>query len=372
MAPIIFSTLPAEIHISIAKQCDNNDLLHLCLTSKWMHQRCLRVLYRHVDLQFDRYNLGMMDTQDQMLDALIERQQQFVRTILDRPEYGKHVRSLKGKLCFPGFDDAHDVGDYSISEEELWRAMLALTHIRSVDIASITIVTYYMKVPPIHFPSDLFQSATSVRLVGDIQYGLAKSILGAINPAMLKTLCLDMVQDPKKLRLGFQPGDRGEDGRIIALGATSGLLTTLTGRCMALQTLVLRRIGQTKDGYGWHAAAEEGSYVEWASFIGSVRGTLEKFTFEQAAGWLRHYCQHHFKARPRSRIMDERFRRLLLPTLVSENWPRLRTMELRGVREDGKTVLTMDLRAVLGREAEVVVEEEARFVYDHREPNRWN
>lgn len=372
MALTTFSTLPVEIHIGIAEQCDNNDLLHLCLTSKWMHKRCLRVLYRHVDLQFDRYNLGMVDSQDQMLDALVERQQQFVRTMLDRPEFGKHVRSLKGKLCFPGFDDSQDFGDQSISEKELWRAMLSLTNIRSVDVASITIVTYYMKVPPIHFPSDLFKSATAVRLVGHIQYGLAKSILGSINPAMLKSLCLDMVQEPKKPRLGSRPGDRGEDGRIIALGATSGLLMPLIGRCTALQTLALRRIGQIKDGYGWHAAAEEASYVEWASFIGSVRGTLEKFTIEQAAGWLRHYCQYRYEARPESRIMDERFRRLLLPTLVSENWPRLTTMELRGVREDGKTALTMDLRAVLGGDAEVFVEEEARFVYDHREPHRWN
>lgn len=373
MATATFSSLPAELHTSIANQCDNNDLINLCLTSKWVNERCLPALYRHVDLQFDRYNLGVVDSQDQMLDALVKRQQQFVHTMLDHPEYGKHVRSLKGKLCIPGFDDIHDFGDDLISEEDLWRAMQSLTQVQRVDVAAITIVDYSMKVPNMDFTTGLFQSATSIRLVGCVQYGLAKSILQAINPATLKNLCLDMVQDPKlKPRFGSRPGDTGEDGRLIAMGATSGLLTELTSRCTALQTLVLRRIGQIKVGDGWHAAAEEESYVEWASFIGSVRGTLQEFTFEQAAGWLRHYCQYRYEARPASRIMDERFRRLVLPTIVSEKWPCLTKMDLRGVREDEKTSLPMVLGAILGEDAEVVVEEEARFVYDYREPYRWN
>lgn len=321
----------------------------------------------------DRHNLGFVDSQDQMLEALVKRQQQFVHTMLDHPEYGRHVRSLKGKLCIPGFDEAHDFGEDPISEEDLWRAMQSLTQVRRVDVAAITIVNYSMKVPTMELTTGLFQSATSIRLVGCIQYGLAKAILQAINPATLKNLCLDMVQDPKlKPRLGPRPGDTGEDGRLMATGATSGLLTDLTGHCTALQTLTLRRIGQIKAGPGWHAGAEEASYVEWASFIGSVRGTLQKLTFEQAAGWLRHYCQYRYQASPASRIMDQRFRHLILPTIVSENWPRLTTMDLRGVKEDGKTSLTVVLGAVVGGDAEVSVEQEARFVYDYREPHRWN
>lgn len=72
-----------------------------------------------------------------------------------------------------------------------------------------------------------------MRPAGLMQYGLAKSIFGAIIPAILKNLCLDRVQDLKsgKPKLRYLPGDRGEDGKIIAYGATSGPLTTLAGRC---------------------------------------------------------------------------------------------------------------------------------------------
>lgn len=168
-----------------------------------------------------------------------------------------------------------------ISDEELRRAMHSLTHVQGVDIASKTDFDYRLPVPKNQLPNDFFQSATSVRLAGSMQYGLVKPILNAINPATLKHLCLDRVQDVFKIG-PVVPGDRGDDGRIIALGVTSGLLTTLTGRCTALRTLILRRAGQGHSIHRWHAAAEEASYIEWASFIPSVQGTVEKFKFEQS------------------------------------------------------------------------------------------
>lgn len=81
--------------------------------------------------------------------------------------------------------------------------------------------------------------------------------------------------------------DKGEDGRILASGEMSGLLTPLTGRCTALQILNLRRMAEGSNDCDWHIAADEASYLEWASFICSVQGTVKKFTFEQAEGGIR-------------------------------------------------------------------------------------
>ena len=72
---------------------------------------CLPVLYRHVDLRSK------------------EKQQHFVHTLISHPEYGKHVRSLKGTLWLSSF--------ISLEEDaELWLVMQLLTHVRCVDITS--------------------------------------------------------------------------------------------------------------------------------------------------------------------------------------------------------------------------------------------
>lgn len=358
MATNTFAALPAEIHVIIAEYCESHHLINLCLTAKWVHERCLRVLYRHVDLRDDHFT-----EYSRVLDAR-KRKLQFVHTVLNHPEYGMHVRFLKTRLYIPNLDDSHSD---RISEEELWRAMRSLTNVQSVAITSKNLFSSRNIVPMKQLPHGLFRTATSVSLDGEMEYGLAKSILTAINPATLTHLCLDMIQDcrARPAEGEFVPGDRGEDGQLIALGATSGLLTTLTGRCTALRTLILRRIGQDKDshGQGWHSAAEEASYIEWASFIRSVHGTVAKFQFEQAGGWL-HDLRLTGNPRP-LRIMDERFRRLILPAIVTGDWPRLTLIELRGVRtakrDGGKAGLKMKLRDVFSDDTNIVVKKYTRF-----------
>lgn len=361
MVPATFLNLPPEIHVSIAEYCYKKDLMNLCLTSKRVNQVFLCVLYRQVNLYFDRYGLGVEDSSH-------KRQQQLVHTLLSQPEYGRHVRSLKGKLYIPGCDDSNNLKKDGI--QELWRAMQSLTHVQNVDLTSQMLHANRTRVP---FPNGLFQFATSVRLVGQMQYGLAKSILKAINPAMLKHLCLDMVQDVKvgNPRGEFVPGERGEDGRPIALGATSGLLKMLTGRCTALKTLILRRVGQVRQGFGWHAAAENISHVEWAYFIRSVQGTVEKLIIEQVGDWVHDYSSTN-EPRP-IRIMDLRFRRCVFPIIVTAKWPCLTIMEIRGVRSPrgqfGYAALKTVVRANSSENAEIVVEAEA---HDYREPYLWN
>lgn len=357
-----FSTLPTEIHDTIADLCAKDDLINLCCTSKWTKTLYLPILYRHVDMRVDLFRV--VSTAYQRQKRLLDErrwQQQFVFTLLSRPEYGKYVRSIKSTLCLPSFDH---IPKAMISDEDFWSAMQSLTHVQSVDVGSRNSLSYCMKVPTMRFPNNLFRSATSVTLVGQMQYHLAKAILSAINPGTLKHLCLDVVQDCQRghTESGYVPGDRDEDGRIIAFGATAGLLTPLTGHCTALRTLILRRLGQRRDTATWHQAAEDASYIEWASFIRSVQGTVENFTFEQTGESAREMLPPVFYTNPPPlRIMDERFRRLVLPTILSGNWPSLTLIELQGVRfldgQFGQAAITKELRAVLGANTKIVVEE---------------
>lgn len=275
------------------------------------------ILYRHVDLQLER-KLFPGDY-DRVLEAR-RRQQQFARTLLSQPQYGKHVRVLKAALSIPTFQGFHNSVKDLISDGQCWRAMNLLTNVQSVEVGSACPLAYSMTLPTDQFPIDLYQSATSVRLVGRVSNNLATSILNAINPATLQDLCLDMIE-------------------------TAGLLSTLTGRCTTLRTLILRRIGEIRYG--------PGPYSEWRSFIDSVQGTVEKFTFEEAWGTLPERLSD-------PRFMDESFRRLVYPTIAPGNWPRLTILKLRGLRgpndEGGSDALTKELRAVLGGQAKVMVE----------------
>lgn len=199
----------------------------------------------------------------------------------------------------------------------------------------------------------------------------------AINPATLKHFCLDMVDERNKI-LRSNENKHVEHG---ALDATLGLLEPLTGRCLALRTSILRRVGDTRDNsdrdsfFDRFAAAEEASYVEWASFIRSIRGTVEKFAFEQAKWVFPHLSHHKNRSRPGFRVMDGRFQRFLLPVIISGNWPCVKMLELQGVGGSDdltrKAALTMELRAVFGEDVQIVVEEVCLYVHDFQERFCW-
>ncbi|MCJ1463933.1 hypothetical protein MMC07_002542 [Pseudocyphellaria aurata] len=280
--------------------------------------------------------------------ATFKKQQQLVNTLLSHPQYGKYVRTFRGTLYTPVFNFCE--GDDIVSEEELWRAIESLTHVQSVIAGSRNRCISPLTELRTQIPGSLFQSATSVTLVGEIQYELAKSILCGINPATLMHLSLDVVQDRSLKYFGSEvseqlPGDIGEDGRIIAYGALSGLLTPLTGHCTALGTLILRRVEQIEKCPRWHAAAEAASYMESAAFIDSVRSTVQSLTWEQVE-------DTKFTPGPNSdRVVDKSFQRLILPTIVSGTWPCLTKIRLRGVsssdEQGGTDGLITQLRAVL-------------------------
>lgn len=133
--------------------CRNNDLINLRLTSKGVEREVFAGIYRHVDLQFDRNGLPPVDNHEVFQNnSLLERQQQFVRSLLSHPEYGRHVRILKGTLCVPTVGGFHELEERMISEEELWRAMQSLTHIQIVDLASQNTFTR-LTAPKVHCPN---------------------------------------------------------------------------------------------------------------------------------------------------------------------------------------------------------------------------
>ncbi|MCJ1467009.1 hypothetical protein MMC07_005631 [Pseudocyphellaria aurata] len=340
----MFSDLPAEIHAGIAEQCGNNELINLCLTSRLINERCLRVLYRCVDLQ--SHDDGPPDIgyikHSQVMKDEFKRQLRFLRTLSSHPEYGRHVRCYKGTRLILNPRHCPDE-ETAISEKEFGRVMQSLTHVQSWDIGSRYFFTWKSEWREHRFPVGLFRSATSVRLAGHMRYCLPKSILNAINPATLGHLCLSGVQDYRVEELcGYAPGDIGEDGRIVARGTISGLLTGLTGRCTSLRTLILQRFKQDQK-YPWQAAAEDASCIEWASFIGSVQGTVEEFTFEQ-----RNEYSLNLNTSTKG---DERFLQFIFPVIVSGSWPCLTILKLHGVKAPnglaGKAALLSKMRAAL-------------------------
>lgn len=326
-----------------------------------VNERCLHVLFRSVKLQYglrDRLYTKyrrLYGWEEEAVMVHLKRQNRFIDTLMIHPKYGKHVRRLEKNVIVP------------IKDENWGRAMQSLVHIQQVDFCFETFASF----PAKHIPAGLFQSVKSVRLVGEIQFSLAKSILNGVSPATLNDLYLDLIPD---LRIGssqprFVPQDQGEKARIIELAVVQGLLTPLTGRFTALRTLRLRTTATYRDHDSWHDAAWEASYVEWASFIGSVKGTVEKFMCEQVVEMQ--YNPPLCSVTPWHEIVNERFQRLFLPTIVSGNWTCLDTIELRDIESSkGQGELAKILKAVLGENATVVVEEEPQQIWDQHKPYR--
>ncbi|MCJ1469802.1 hypothetical protein MMC07_008444 [Pseudocyphellaria aurata] len=361
MVAATFSALPAEIHVAIARYCSNNELINLCRTCKQTNERCLHVLYRHVDLQGDRYDeiFAPFRAERQVTNSY-KRQHRFVRALLSHPEYGTYVRSFNGPLFKWSIHIPTGIRETMISENELWGALLLLTRVQSINVGAISLLTsgHFTSEFTLNIPSRLFQSATSVTLAGYMEYNLAKTILNAIDPAMLKHLGLDMVRDLTRGKTPHLTRERGQDGLFVADDATTGLLPILRGRCTSLRTVRLRTLGEIEVPHvpSWEAA-EEARCVELASFIRSVQATVEEFTYEHD-GRTR-------KTNTTLRAVDERFGRLVFPTIVSGIWPCLTSIELKGVRDStihgGTAEMTKQLKAALGVKICVIVREPGQF-----------
>lgn len=387
--------LPQDIFFEILDICaaHKGALYNLSLTSKSIQNTCLPLLYRDVDLS--THNRGrLVEEEDECCwelwadldghyvpdDARL-RQHSFLRTLTAHPEYGAFVRSFAWTLIWTGsWNTTSRLEDIEFA---VWDVFTSLTNVKDLDLASL----HYNFLEPFvrQNPPRLFSSAVRVRLLGWMHRGLVKSILYSVDPSKLAHLALDNLQDEGQYPDGSPVrSDDGENVRdhketvnrdgshgFVFPGPMRNILTPLEGRCMALKFLLLRKAGQELiergNWTGWSPEIDDAVYREWASFLSSVKSTLEVFIFEHTRApkyGMPSRCGHsRLISLQRIRPMDERFRRLFLSVLLAGGWPRLQTMEIRGVgRWEGVPALDEEtkvrLREAVGSRVLLVLEEE--------------
>lgn len=350
-----------ELLLEIIRQCDLKDRFNLSQTSHVLHKLCIPLLYKSVDLSTHNRK-GMVPTGRAPFETLADnpnrthckldvaifwRQQAFIRTLVDRPEYGKFVNSFTWSLLYtPEMDD--DWNAISVdawSDGVLWKVFQSFTNVMTVDIGFLR---HYRE---IEIPPPLFTSAMSARLLGHVSKRTAEAVLHSIDPMKLLHLALDNLQNFGKMSEGedlpwsiraSSPNrsetpeslDPEERRRGVYPGPMRGHLRYLEGRCTVLKSLTLRSVGQDSIQQSQFSTfADEQRYEEWASFLKSVQPSLERLYFEQGViqGNDKNYWRPGHKPRQDARPMDARFIRYLLPVILDGPWPNLRHLEIRGV-----------------------------------------
>lgn len=276
----------------------------------------------------------------------------------------------------------------------MWRCFKAMKNIQTLDFCSIALDREICTPPP------LFASAKVIRLGGPMSFALATSILFSVEPSLITSLELNNVQDLGQLCKGKSLSSSENLSRLRETRYPNGNpkvrhpgpmrdhLRKLKGRCKALRRLVLRSVGHDHMANEmWSGPLDEARYKEWASFIDSVRPTLEIFEFEQGIPpQLKNQggCSRCFANGPNQTIrpMDERFIKYILPVLSHGLWPALREVTIRGVggrvQDYSKRCHKHDklgwvaeaqfqLEKALQPEASVVFHEEAGTTFYHRD-----
>lgn len=209
------SKLPNEILTKIAQCCSTNGRLNLCRSSQvrrhvslllndnqdgmltpypaqLLNRITTRVIYRNVDLSIHNQadfmapywqaypqSPGSFFCLDVPPNAL-ERQELFLGTMVQHPEYANLVFSLTWTLLL-----LHTKGLNQIllgirpnrSILKIWDVFQALTNVKTLDIAYLS--NDHTHPLASQFPDILFPAATTIRLSGVMHYSLAASILAA-------------------------------------------------------------------------------------------------------------------------------------------------------------------------------------------------
>ena len=368
----LLSNLPSDILFTIAEHCGRQDLLRFCLASQRTMQASIAHIYRQVDLSTHnrgvvvcpRKELGnelgkrTLRPRRERSDStrctnvpvnMVLRQWVFIKTMLNRKEYQKYVRVLIWTFLPP---TGH--GPDSCTEKQIfWDLMRRLQNVRSFDLADLS-KTWSSEFPrPSPLEGRYFPNASSIRLVGVMEPVITASILSTIDPSRLVSLELDNVQCCGKTANGvtmpstpnMPPSSdsvaailprytewMSRDSGIVWPGLMRGLLSPLKGRCTGLKSLTLRKVGdrypRESDVVRWMNECH--LLHEWASFIGSVSATLEEFIFDQGPRNEK-LSRENIRVNP-VRLMDRLFGSIIFPVLLTGPWPRLKSMELRGVR----------------------------------------
>ena len=320
--------------------------------------------------------------------SFLSKQKLFVDAVLRTPRYGKLVRSFTW-TCLTELDD----DDKPIGERRTWMALRKLDSVESLDFASM------MSERERHPPPQLFRSARQVCLVGRMSQAMVSALLHCGNPQRFIALDLDNIWDfgqldvhkalPKSSEHVLQESYR-RNGRPKTrnYGPMRSHLHLINGKCTFLTRLSLRGVGQDYLGrsHGWHDEFDEQRYAEWASFLDSVKSTLQYLLLEQGRkpGYNQPMCTTIRITMPRqaTRPMDERFLKYLFPVLERGPWPQLRSMTIRGLlggvryeyerlhapaSSDSFDRIALQLRRALGDTVELKVEREAEKTYWHRE-----
>ncbi len=372
IAATCFSALPKDMLFTIAEHCDRNDLLRFCLASKNTMEASIPHVYRHVDLSTHNrgivvcsgseppetfmHHLPTLEHSDSVRCTNIPvdmmwRQKTFLKTLTNRQHYRKYVRVLIWTFLPP----CGNWRRFSNDVAKPWDLMRSLENVRRFDLADLSKNWSTVSPRPSRLKGQYFPNASSVRLLGVMEPVIAASILSTVDPAKLVSLTLDNVQccgkapfgttftpAPDPLSFSKEHGDAAlakyvkwisADAAFVWPGLMRGLLLPLTGRCTGLKSLTLRKVGdRNAEEYDVLRGMknERILLVEWASFIESVSGTLEEFRFEQGP---RHEGQSDTGGRVHPvRMMDCIFGHSVFPVLLAGPWPRLKMMEVRGVR----------------------------------------
>ncbi|MCJ1292160.1 hypothetical protein MMC34_003710 [Xylographa carneopallida] len=210
----------------------------------------------------------------------------------------------------------------------------------------------------------------------------------SVDPATLESITLDDLQDVGQYPNGLPISeDHAADLRLIKEstrpdgsrglvfpGSMRELLRPLQGRCSNLKSLYIRRCGQEGDQHEdfptvWSNTAEEGAYMEYASFIDSVKSSLRSFHFEQ--GHQAPSPRRGTQIRQDIRPMDDRFRRFILPVILSGNWAKLQRLEIRGVgkwrgRPTINEAMVAQIKDAVGLHTKVIIADEAKSLWIFR------
>lgn len=403
-ATTCFSDLPGEVLFIIAEHCRSQDLLKFCLASNTTKEASVPHIYRHVDLSTHNRGLVVCDgAREEHSDSvkctnipvdMVSRQATFIKTMMNREEYMEYVRVLVWTFLPPSDHCRRFSTD--VAKPAFWELMQCLENVTSFDLAELS--HFWSTVTPRSSLSQAqyFPTASSIRLLGVMEPLIAASILSTLDATKLVSLTLDNVQCCGKAPYGtvFAPVLRerrkcalpqyrkwwSADTGFVWPGLVRGLLNPLTGRCTGLKSLTLRKVGDrnVEECDVLRGMNECFLLTEWSSFIQSVSTTLEEFTFEQGP---RQDRQSGTSGRVHPvRTMDRLFGSYIFPALLAGPWPRLKRMEVIGVRSwrgcgmrlRGVTIeeqyggvpfvvsLEDQLRAAVGRGVTVIVEGEGR------------
>lgn len=421
-AAICFSDLPGDILYTVAEHCDRHDLLRFCLASKATVEASVPHIYRYVDLSTHnrglvdcygyepRKNLALYGPREEHSDSvrcinipvnMISRQETFIKTLMNRAEYRKYVQVLIWTFLPPTGHWRRFSND--VAKPAFWDLMRYLDNVRKFDLADLSQHWSTVSPRPSLLQGPYFPNASAVRLLGVMEPVIAASILSTIDPTKLVSLTLDNVQCCGKAPYGTVfapvPGSRpspfkgdtkailpqyrkwwSADSDFVWPGLMRGLLKHLTGRCTGLKSLSLRKVGDrnVEECDLLRGMNECFLLAEWSAFIQSVSGTLEEFRFEQGPRQERQF-DTSIRVHP-VRMMDRLFGSTVFPVLLAGPWPRLKMMEVRGVRswighgmrlrkvkieeqyEGVPFVVSLEdqLKAAVGRGVSVIVEGKGR------------